>query len=640
MGTVEPPGSTNAIGSSPAPTYIGPRESDSGHAAGSLWVALAANLLIGSIKLTAWGVTRSPAVFSEALHSYGDAANSVALIYGNTISRRPPDRTHPFGYGLEANLWTIPACVALVFLSGWAIYEGIQRLYHPEHTFTQQVLWMDGYSFSVLVLLLSISLEIWAVHRASQAILEELSLPSRNVLDTFAKAFANFRLVVGPTTKFVFMEDTIALVGASLALGAITLSHYAVEWGLMPEAYAHYPDSIASMIIGGLLIVMAVYLFRHNRGVLTQTAASPNVESKIQSLVTNMSGVSEVLDLKTIDHGLAGLTIHLQVQVDPYTLVKDVDDLTERIKERIQSRIGEASKVFVEVLADESEIEWGEKFEALIDQGKAEGVLDKREAQILMNVYDFTESTVRDIMIPRIDVECVELQTPLSEVADLIIETGHTRLPVYKEYVDDLVGLVHARDVFERIRNGQLETPLFEIVREIDIYPENKPIGDLLEDFKRNKIRIAAVADEHGGFSGLVTVEDVIEEIIGELWDEHDEEDPMLTVLGPNKVLVNGKYDIEDLNERLDLAIPFDEFKTVGGYVFGALGREPEAGDTVDFEDLRFMVSEVEGPRIVSVVLESPVPFQMDTEEEPEAAANGNGHAEAVPDESTAQGHG
>ncbi len=605
------------------------------HAGGSLIAALFANVLIGTIKLWAWLVSGSPAVFSESLHSYGDAVNSVALIVGNRLSQKPPDRTHPFGYGLEANVWTLPACVILVVLSAWAIVEGWTRLTVPEgHQVmaASPIPGMDGYLFSVVVLLASIAIEMWAVHRACQAVLEELGLPARGFWDTYVRAFSNVRHVVGPTTRFVFFEDTIALSGALLALVAITLSHMAIDWGLLPAAYAHVPDAGASIIIGGMLIAMAVYLFRHNRGVLTQTAASPNVESKIRTLVHNMNGVSEVLDLKTIDHGLAGLTVHLQVQVDPYTLVKDVDDLTERIKERIQSRIHNASKVFVEVLADESEIEWGEKFEALIEQGKTEGVLDQREAQLLMNVYDFTEATVRDIMIPRIDVECVELQTPLAEVADLMIETGHTRLPVYKENVDDLVGLAHARDVFDRIRHGQLDTPLFEIVREIDIYPENKPISDLLEDFKRNKIRIAAVADEHGGFAGLVTVEDVIEEIIGEIWDEHHDDEPMLTVLEPNKVLLNGKYDIEDLNEALDLNLPFDEFKTVGGYVFGALGREPEAGDEVTFEDLRFVVSEVEGPRIVSVVLESPVPFRMPGEtegpageESGEAAAPGHG---------------
>jgi CBS domain containing-hemolysin-like protein len=159
-------------------------------------------------------------------------------------------------------------------------------------------------------------------------------------------------------------------------------------------------------------------------------------------------------------------------------------------------------------------------------------------------------------------------------------------------------------------------------VREIDIYPENKPISDLLEDFKRNKIRIAAVADEHGGFAGLVTVEDVIEEIIGEIWDEHEEEEPMLTFLEPNRVEVNGKCEIEDLNEQLNLNIPFDDFKTIGGFVFGALGREPEPEDQTHFEDLKFTVKEADGPRIISVLLESPVPFEIEKHGETLPAAN------------------
>jgi putative hemolysin len=189
------------------------------------------------------------------------------------------------------------------------------------------------------------------------------------------------------------------------------------------------------------------------------------------------------------------------------------------------------------------------------------------------------------------------------------------------------VGLVHARDVFDKICKNQMDAPLSSIVREIDIFPENKPISDLLEDFKRNKIRVAAVADEHGGFAGIVTVEDVIEEIIGELWDEHEEEEPMLTFLTPTRVLVNGKFEIEDINDQLDLNLPFDDFKTVGGYVFGALGREPEHGDEVNFEDLKFTVQEADGPRIVSVIIESPVPFEL---EEPTEAGSTRqtGHGE------------
>ncbi|WP_303672738.1 cation diffusion facilitator family transporter [Vampirovibrio chlorellavorus] len=630
MGTVEPPGSPRPADYSGTPTYIGPRENAFQHAESSLWVAFLVNIAVGAIKFLAWIFSQSPSMFSESLHSFGDAVNSIALILGNKFSQRPPDRSHPFGYGLEANVWALAACVFLIGTSVWAVSEGFQHFTakYPE------VMTLQGFLTSAVILVISILLEIVAVRRASQAVLEEMQITPRNELEIFTLAFANIKNVLSPTTRFVYYEDNIALLGAFLALSAISVSYFVVHSGLVvPESLALPAflswalmrfDAMVSMLIGGLLAGMAIYLFRHNRGILTQSSASPRVEKKITDLVTSMHGVSEILDLKTLDHGIAGLTVHLKVQVDPYIQVKDVDDLTERIKHKIQRRIVQASQVFVEVLADESEIEWGEKFNALVEQGRKEGVLDARSEILLKNVYDFSEATVKDIMIPRIDVEYVDVETPLSEVADLMIETGHSRLPVFKENVDDLVGLVHSRDVFDLIRKNQMETPLASIVREIDIFPENKGISDLLEDFKRNKIRIAAVADEHGGFAGLVTVEDVIEEIIGEIWDEHEPEEPMMTVLTPNRVQVNGKCEIEDLNEQLDLNIPFDDFKTVGGYVFGELGREPEDGDEVTFEDLKFTVKEADGPRIVSVMIESPVPFQLKREFSPESS-KGNG---------------
>ncbi len=630
MGTVEPPGSTRPADYSGTPTYIGPRDNAFQHAESSLWVAFLVNIAVGAIKFVAWLFSQSPSMFSESLHSFGDAVNSIALILGNKFSQRPPDRSHPFGYGLEANVWALAACVFLIGTSIWAVSEGFQHFTARN----QEVMTLHGFLTSVIILIISIMLEIVAVRRASQAVLEEMQITPRNELQIFTLAYANIKNVLSPTTRFVFYEDNIALLGAFLALSAISVSYFVVHSGLVVPGTLALPeflswtlvrfDAMVSMLIGGLLAGMAIYLFRHNRGILTQSSASPRVEKKITDLVTSMHGVSEILDLKTLDHGMAGLTVHLKVQVDPYIQVKDVDDLTERIKHKIQRRVVQASQVFVEVLADESEIEWGEKFNALVEQGRKEGVLDARSEILLKNVYDFSEATVKDIMIPRIDVEYVDVETPLSEVADLMIETGHSRLPVFKENVDDLVGLVHSRDVFELIRKDQMETSLASIVREIDIFPENKGISDLLEDFKRNKIRIAAVADEHGGFAGLVTVEDVIEEIIGEIWDEHEPEDPMMIILSPNRVQVNGKCEIEDLNEQLDLNIPFDDFKTVGGYVFGELGREPEEGDEVTFEDLKFTVKEADGPRIVSVMIESPVPFQLKREVSSESS-KGNG---------------
>jgi cation diffusion facilitator family transporter len=615
MGTIEPPGqSTPANVSGPkselshhSSTYIGSRDSSFEHAESSLWLAFLVNIAIGALKFIAWTFSASPSIFSESLHSFGDAVNSVALILGNKFSRRPPDRSHPFGYGLEANVWALAACVFLSLTSIWAVSEGVQHLTRlPGQLANGQAFW-----FSVAILLISVALETVAVHRASCAVLEEVNLDDQaRFPGALWSAHQQIRHVVSPTTRFVFYEDNIALLGALLALIAVSISHFSVQLGLLDKSTSHWPDAIASILIGIMLCGMAFYLFRHNRGVLTQTSASPNVEKRIIELVTSMEGVAQVVDLKTVDHGMAGLTVHLTVQVDPYTQVKDVDDITENIKEKMQRRIRSISQMFVEVLADESEIEWGAKFDELLNQGRAEGVLDAREEILLRNVYDLTERTVRDIMIPRTDLDLVELDTPLSHVAEQFIETGHSRMPVFRDNVDDLMGLVHARDVFDYIRLGKEEHPLVDLVREIDIFPENKPVIDLLEDFRRNKIRMAAVADEHGGLAGLVTVEDVMEEVLGELWDENEEEEVMITFLDPYRLLLNGKVSIEDLNEEMDLSLPFDDFKTVGGYVFGELGREPEEGDTITFEDLRFTVKEADGARIVAVILESPIPFE------------------------------
>jgi putative hemolysin len=179
--------------------------------------------------------------------------------------------------------------------------------------------------------------------------------------------------------------------------------------------------------------------------------------------------------------------------------------------------------------------------------------------------------------------------------------------------------MIHSMDVFKALRKNELEQPLKNIVREMDFYPENKPLSDLLEDFKRNKIQMAAVMDEYGGFAGIVTIEDLMEEIVGEIWDEHDDEEIVLEFESPQTVLLDGMHDIDDVNEKLGLNIPTEDFTTVAGFVFGALGREPEVGDTVNFEDLIFTVTEMDGTRITALKLFSPVPFpQPEIESQPE----------------------
>lgn len=579
------------------------------HAGRAILWAFVFNLLIALAKLmVAITATRSTALFSEGLHSLGDCLNSLTLWVGIRQGNRNPDRTHPFGYGLETNLWALLASFVLFVSSGYAVWSGIERWHHPGA--------FEDVGWAISILLVSIALEFFAVMTAARAVVEEVG-ESAEGLACIPVAFRRMRDVVSPTTRFVFYEDTLALLGAFIALVAILTSHYSVRLGWLAAEYAHLPDAIASMLIGALLMFLAINLFRYNRSFLTGAAASAKVEELIQTIVGNIHGVSQVHSLTTMDQGVSGLIVHLTVDVEPNTPVKDVDDLTDRIKERLQERIPNIRQVFIEVLADETEEDWEETFLDLVSQGEQKEVLKTREAVMLKNLYEFTHVVAYDVMIPRTDVIAVEVSDSIQEVAAKFIECGHSRLVVYEDSMDQVIGLVHIRDMFSLMHLDRGSDNIRPIVRDIARYPENKPVSDLLEDFKRNKLQMAAILDEHGGFAGLVTIEDVMEEIVGELFDEHDVEDLLLEVKGPNQVEISGKYDIEGLNERFGWQIPTEEFTTIAGFIFGLIGREPQLDDQVTFEDLTFTVMELDGHRIQLLRADSTLPLidkQLETE--------------------------
>jgi putative hemolysin len=177
--------------------------------------------------------------------------------------------------------------------------------------------------------------------------------------------------------------------------------------------------------------------------------------------------------------------------------------------------------------------------------------------------------------------------------------------------VQDVVRFLHER-------NGQSHTlfTLKDLVRKIDIYPETKLVSDLLEEFKRKKIKIAMVADEHGGFAGIVTLEDLLEEIVGEIMDDDDDESVLLEQPEPNRLLVRGRMEIDELNEQYSMAIPDEEYKTVGGFVFGEIGREPEVGDSIVFDECTYTVLEMDGHRVERIQIDSPMPFVAVSAEE------------------------
>lgn len=577
-----------------------------------VWIALFANVLIALIKFGAGMIGGQAALISESIHSFADSLNSGFLIIGLQKGSRSADKTHPFGYGLETTLWAMLASMTMLALAGWSIYVGVQRIFTPQA--------FQNYPLAIAILIASVFIELLALRVATRAILHETGQKnSRNPVLNYIKAYKSLPQVTSPTTRFVFYEDSLALLGSFVAVVAITISQYAESFGLLSHATAHIPDAIASILIGLMILTLSIYLFTHNSRGLTGLAASPEQEMQIRQIVLGIHGVSKIHDLKTTDYGMSGVVATLRIEVGPEILVKDVDDLTERIRERITQRIRNVKQVVIEVQADESDEEWSEAFYRLISKGETQSVLKQGEARILRNIYDFTKAVASDVMIPRTAVECIESTETLHTLIDMFEENGHTRLLVYGEDLDEILGVIHAKDVFPYIKSGdwpnQMDVPLLNLARPIQVYPENKSVSDLLEDFKRKKISIAMVADEHGGFAGIVTLEDLLEEIVGDLWDEYDEEEIEIQQPEPNKLICSGRCDIDELNEKYNFHIPNEEFNTIGGFVFGLLGQAPVIGDEVEFEDLKLKVLAVDNLRIDQVEIESPVALELVSED-------------------------
>ncbi|OGH99797.1 MAG: hypothetical protein A2039_10025 [Candidatus Melainabacteria bacterium GWA2_34_9] len=259
----------------------------------------------------------------------------------------------------------------------------------------------------------------------------------------------------------------------------------------------------------------------------------------------------------------------------------------------------------MEVQASDAEDDWQDKFTKLIEEGKNIELLTPKEAKMLSKFFDFTNTVVYEIMIPRTDVKFIDVEATVDELIDIINSSGHTRIPVYEENIDNIIGIVNAKDVLKAIKNCEDNNmiKIKDLVREITIVPENKSISSMLNEFNLNKSQIAAVVDEHGGVAGIVTVEDVLEEIVGEIWDEYDVQIPEIIRIDDKTISVYSKMDIYDLNERFGLDLPTEDFQTIGGYIFGLLGREPEIGDEVEANDIKMKVENMEGHKIVRAIL-------------------------------------
>ena len=244
-----------------------------------------------------------------------------------------------------------------------------------------------------------------------------------------------------------------------------------------------------------------------------------------------------------------------------------------------------------------------DELKMLLNVSQEEGVLEETEKEMITKIFDFPDTVAREIMTPRTDMVCVEANELIKNVAKEIIESKHSRIPVYEESIDNITGVVTSRDLLEHIHSGNDEIPVKEIAKQVVKVPESKPIDDLLTELKRKSLQMAIVIDEFGGTSGIVTIEDIVEEIVGEIPDEYDTEIDPIQILPNFDVLLDGKLTIDEINEKLGTNFSKEHYDTIGGFTFGLLGKEPNIGDAVEHNGYIIKVEANDKQRIKQVRL-------------------------------------
>jgi len=232
--------------------------------------------------------------------------------------------------------------------------------------------------------------------------------------------------------------------------------------------------------------------------------------------------------------------------------------------------------------------------------------LDSEAKEMIRGIVELSNSIVREVMVPRTDVVFISLTSSLKELIPLVVESGHSRFPVYQETLDNIVGILYAKDLLRSLTKDKKEVNLEKIIRKPYFVPETKKLNSLLKEFRRRKVHIAVGVDEYGGTSGIVCLEDIIEEIVGEIQDEFDNETEEIIEIGQGVFLCDARINLEDLNERLQLLLPTEASDTLGGFVFDLFGKIPIINEKVSYNKIDFIVQRMEGRKIVSIKLVIP----------------------------------
>jgi putative hemolysin len=252
-----------------------------------------------------------------------------------------------------------------------------------------------------------------------------------------------------------------------------------------------------------------------------------------------------------------------------------------------------------------------EELKMLVTVGEEEGVIEEEEREMSHGIFEMGDMSVRELMVPRTDLVAIEVNEPVEKAVDLVTKHGHTRIPVYEGNLDHIVGVLYAKDLLRAVVRGEKKT-LRDIARKPYFTPESNKVQDVLRDLRKNRVHMAIVVDEYGGTAGAVTIEDILEEIVGPIHDEYDigEEDE-IQFINPNEVVLDGRVSVDDVNELLKLSLAADNYDSIGGFVLNQLGATPKVGATLKLGNAELRVEAVQGSRIKKVRIRSETPFQI-----------------------------
>ena len=245
-----------------------------------------------------------------------------------------------------------------------------------------------------------------------------------------------------------------------------------------------------------------------------------------------------------------------------------------------------------------------EELRLLVSVGEEEGVLEEEETEMIRSIFEFADTSVREVMIPRVDMVTLESDATVDAAVDLALQGGFSRIPVFEENIDNIIGVLYTKDMLKQLREGHNTLPVRDLVRAAYFVPETKKLDDLLREIRQKRIHMVIVVDEYGSPAGLVTIEDLVEEIVGDIQDEYDREENLYEQVNDNEYVFDAKISVDEFNELMDTELENEDYETLGGFLYAQLDKIPNAGDTITYKDLTFTVLSTRGRRITKVRVE------------------------------------